>query len=60
VTASEAPERRRAPHRTDIDFRTERRREFLGAFLSYTTEGQQKYRLIWRRWLHHQDLPEGA
>ena len=45
---------------TDIDFRTERRREFLGAFLSYTTEGQQKYRLIWRRWLHHQDLPEGG
>ena len=45
---------------TDIDFRTERRREFLGAFLSYTTEGQQKYRLYWRRWLHHRDLPEGG
>ena len=45
---------------TDIDFRSERRREFLGAFLSYTTEGQQKYRLIWRRWLHHQDLPAGG
>src|SRR5688572_12505422 len=35
-------------------------REFLGAFLSYTTEGQQKYRAIWRRWLHHQDLPTGG
>ncbi len=45
---------------TDIDFRSERRREFLGAFFSYTTEGQQKYRLIWRRWLHHRDLPEGG
>jgi hypothetical protein len=45
---------------TDIDFRTERRREFLGAFFSYTTEGQQKYRLYWRRWLHHRDLPEGG
>jgi hypothetical protein len=42
---------------TDIDFRNDRRREFLGAFLSYTTEGQQKYRLIWRRWLLHRDLP---
>jgi len=45
---------------TDIDFRSERRREFLGAFFSYTTEGQQKYRLIWRRWLHHRNLPEGG
>ena len=45
---------------TDIDFRDQRRREFLGAFLSYTTEGQQKYRLIWRRWLEHRDLPDGG
>jgi Omp85 superfamily domain len=45
---------------TDIDFRDQRRREFLGAFLSYTTEGQQKYRLIWRRWLHHEELPGGG
>jgi hypothetical protein len=45
---------------TDIDFRNQRRREFLGAFLSYTTEGQQKYRAIWRRWLHHEDLPTGG
>lgn len=45
---------------TDIDFRTDRRKEFLGAFLSYTTEGQQKYRLIWRRWLLHRDLPSGG
>lgn len=45
---------------TDIDFRTRRRREFLGAFLSYTTEGQQSYRFAWRRWLHHQELPGGG
>jgi hypothetical protein len=45
---------------TDIDFRSQRRREFLGAFFSYTTEGQQKYRAIWRRWLHHRDLPTGG
>src|SRR4029453_3952291 len=45
---------------TDIDFRSERRQEFLGAFFSYTTEGQQKYGLIWRRWLHHRDLPAGG
>src|SRR5918994_3369047 len=45
---------------TDIDFREQRRREFLGAFFTYTTEGQQKYRLIWRRWLLHRDLPGGG
>lgn len=45
---------------TDIDFRNERRREFLGAFFSYTTEGQQRYRLIWHRWIHHRDLPGGG
>jgi hypothetical protein len=45
---------------TDIDFRSQRRQEFLGAFLSYTTEGQQKYRAIWRRWFHHRDLPAGG
>lgn len=45
---------------TDIDFRTQRRREFLGAFFTYTTEGQQRYRLLWRRWLHHRDLDGGG
>jgi hypothetical protein len=45
---------------TDIDFREQRRREFLGAFFSYTTEGQQKYRLIWRRWLEHREIPGGG
>jgi len=45
---------------TDIDFRERRRREFLGAFLTYTTEGQERYRLVWRRWLHHREIPEGG
>jgi len=45
---------------TDIDFREQRRREFLGGFFSYTTEGQQSYVLRWRRWLKHLDLPEGG
>jgi Omp85 superfamily domain len=45
---------------TDIDFREQRRREFLGAFLTYTTEGQESYRLAWRRWLYHVELPDGG
>ena len=44
----------------DIDFREQRRREFAGAFLSYTTEGQQNYTFVWRRWLHHRELPGGG
>lgn len=45
---------------TDIDFRQQRRREFAGTFLSYTTEGQQRYRLVWQRWLNHRDLEGGG
>ena len=45
---------------TDIDFRQQRRREFAGAFLSYTTKGQQAYTAVWRRWLHHHDAPGGG
>jgi hypothetical protein len=45
---------------TDIDFRGKRRREFLGAFLSYTTEGQQSYVVRWRRWLKHLEVPGGG
>ena len=45
---------------TDIDFREQRRREFLGAFMTYTTEGQERYRLVWRRWLHHREIPDGG
>jgi hypothetical protein len=45
---------------TDIDFRCQRRREFAGIRLSYTTEGQQSYSINWLRWLHQRDLPAGG
>jgi hypothetical protein len=45
---------------TDIDFRQKRRREFAGTFISYTTEGQQRYSILWQRWLHHRDLKSGG
>lgn len=45
---------------TDIDFRKQRRREFLGGFFSHTTEGQQSYVVRWRRWLKHMDVPGGG
>ncbi len=45
---------------TDIDFRGERRREFIGAFASYSTEGQQFYTTVWERWMHHRELPGGG
>ena len=45
---------------TDIDFREQRRREFLGAFLTYTTEGQERYRFLWQHWLHHREIPGGG
>jgi hypothetical protein len=45
---------------TDIDFREQRRREFLGLFASHSAEGQQAYTLLWQRLLHHVDLPQGG
>jgi hypothetical protein len=45
---------------TDIDFRAQRLREFMGAFFSYTSEGQQSYVLRWRRWLKHLEVPTGG
>ena len=45
---------------TDIDFRQQRRREFAGLFLTYTTKGQQAYQFAWRRWLHHREHPDGG
>ena len=45
---------------TDIDFRAQRRREFMGVFLSYTTEGQQSYVLRWKRWLKNLEIPAGG
>ncbi len=45
---------------TDIDFRAQRRREFMGMFLSYTTKGQQNYVFRWQRWLKHREVPGGG
>lgn len=45
---------------TDIDFRQQRRQEFAGIFLSYTTEGQQAYTAAWRHWLHHREVAGGG
>jgi len=45
---------------TDIDFRKQRRREFLGAFLTYTSEGQQSYVARWRRWTRQVEVPDGG
>jgi len=45
---------------TDVDFRQQRRKEFAGFFVSYTTKGQQAYNAVWRRWIHHIDLPQGG
>ncbi len=45
---------------TDLDFREQRRREFAGLFASSTVEGQQAYRLAWRRRLHHREAAGGG
>ena len=45
---------------TDLDFRTQRRREFAGMGFALTTEGQQRYTIGWRRWLNHRLLPGGG
>jgi hypothetical protein len=45
---------------TDIDFRQQRRQEFAGIFLSHTTEGQQRYTMVWQRWLNHRELENGG
>jgi len=45
---------------TDINFRNQRFREFANAVVSYSEEGQQAYRMTWRRWLHHREVPGGG
>lgn len=45
---------------TDVDFRTRRRREFAGIFAARTTEGQERYAIVWQRWLQHIDLAGGG
>lgn len=44
----------------DIDFRNQRRQEFLGMFVAATTEGQETYRVIWQRWLDQHEVPGGG
>ncbi|MEM7167674.1 MAG: BamA/TamA family outer membrane protein [Planctomycetota bacterium] len=45
---------------TDLDFRHKRRQELANIFLSYTSEGQQRFSLTWWRWTNHRELPEGG
>ena len=45
---------------TDIDFRNQSRREFLGFWASYSTEGQQNFKAVWSRALAHRALPDGG
>lgn len=45
---------------TDVDFRSQRYREFANIVMTYSEEGQQAYRMFWSRWLHVRDLPDGG
>ena len=45
---------------TDIDFRNQNYREFANLVVTYSTEGQQAYRINWRRWLRHRELENGG
>jgi len=45
---------------TDVDFRQKRRSEFAGIFLTHTTEGQQRYSMVWQKWLNHRELADGG
>lgn len=45
---------------TDIDFRAKRRQEFAGIFLSQSTEGEQDYGIVWKRWLNHIEREGGG
>jgi hypothetical protein len=44
----------------DIDFRGQRRQEFLGLFVAASTQGQETYRAVWQRWLDHHEVPGGG
>ena len=44
----------------DTDFRNQRRAEFLGLFAARSTQGQEKYAIVWGRSLAHRELPDGG
>ncbi|MEM7206056.1 MAG: BamA/TamA family outer membrane protein [Planctomycetota bacterium] len=45
---------------TDLDFRNQGWRELVNAVATASEEGQQRYRITWRRWLEHRAIPEGG
>lgn len=45
---------------TDVDFRNKRRQEFANMVFTYTTEGQQNYTVVWRRWPNHTEVDGGG
>ncbi|MEZ5964918.1 MAG: BamA/TamA family outer membrane protein [Planctomycetota bacterium] len=45
---------------TDVDFRNKRRQEFANMVFTYTTEGQQNYTVLWRRWPNHREVDGGG
>lgn len=44
----------------DTDFLNSRRRMFANTVVTYTSEGQQNYKMNWRQWLHHREVPGGG
>jgi outer membrane protein assembly factor BamA len=45
---------------TDVDFRNKRRQEFANMVFTHTTEGQQNYTVLWRRWPNHKEVDGGG
>ena len=45
---------------TDMDFRNQRRRELANIGISYTTEGQQRYSIYWRRYTDQREIEGGG
>lgn len=45
---------------TDVDFRNQRRQEFASMVFTHTTEGQQNYTMVWRRWPNHREVDGGG
>jgi hypothetical protein len=45
---------------TDVDFRNKRRQEFANMVFTYTTEGQQNFTVLWRRWPNHKEVDGGG